>query len=246
LSQKSYELLKAPIQAAENLAKLAPLKAGGEGAKQFCAQIGPVLAKFPFNPDSSNDASTEEVAAIFASGGSFSQFVTSAPIKTLVMQQGSQIVKASGSAENVNPGFLNFLNSAQKISSTLFTTGNQPSLDFTLTEVKSPGSPDAIINIDNQQITTAGQKLTFHWISTPGSHYSLSTPGNSSTPPPSPWSVFHFGLLATHIPPDRLKFNLNLNNLTNGSVMFDVTGPGAVLLNRDFMKDFRCVSQVAH
>jgi hypothetical protein len=58
--------------------------------------------------------------------------------------------------------------------------------------------------------------------------------------------VFHFGLLATHIPPDRLKFNLNLNNQTTGSVMFDVSGPGAGLLNRDFMKGFHCVSQVAH
>jgi type VI secretion system protein ImpL len=246
MDKTSFALLEAPIKSTLDQASRQPGDAAGGGAKTFCAQIGPVLAKFPFSPDSPVDATPEEAAQIFAPNtGSFFQFYN-ATLSKLVVLQGSQYVPAPGSTIKINPSFITFLNSAHTISSTLFATGNQPSLDFTLTEVKTPGTPDAIVNIDNQQITTAGQKQTFHWISTPGSHYSLSTPGNSSTPPPSPWSVFHFGLLATHIPPDRLKFNLQLNNQTTGSVMFDVSGPGAGLLNRDFMKGFRCVSQVAH
>jgi type VI secretion system protein ImpL len=243
----SFTLLKDPIESAKGLASNFGAVAAGGGAKTFCAQIGPVLAKFPFNPDSTTDATPDEVSQVFApTSGAFAQFANSAPIKALVMQQGNQFIKAPTATGTISAAFLNFMNSAQRISSTLYASGNQPSLEFTLTEVKTPGTPDAIVNIDNQQITAGGQTKTFHWVSTPGSHYSLSTPGNSSTPAPSPWAVFHFGLLATHIPPDRLKFSQQLNNQTNGVVMFDVSGPGAALLNRDFMKGFHCVSQVAH
>jgi type VI secretion system protein ImpL len=245
MSDKSYELLIAPIKASETLANLAHIQAAGGRAKQFCSQLLPLLNKFPFNPGSVNEATAEEVTRMFGTGGEFANFVTSPPIRGIVGLQGSQFVP-SNPKPPLNPAFIAFLNRAQQISSTLVATGNQPSLDFTLTEVKSPGVPDAVLNIDGQQITSAGQSMTFHWISKPDSHYSLSSKGNSSAPPPSPWSVFRLGFAATHIQPDRLKYNLQLNNQTNGIVLFDASGGGAALLNPDFMRSFHCVSNVAH
>jgi len=243
----SFTLLEDPIESAKGLASNFGAVAAGGGAKTFCAQIGPVLSKFPFNPDSTTDATPDEAAQVFApTTGQFAQFANSAAIKALVMQQGNQFIKAPTATGTLNAGFLNFMNSAQRISSTLFPSGNNPQLDFTLTEVKSPGSPDAVVNIDNQQITTAGQKLSFHWTSNPAGHYSLSNPGNSRTSTPSAWSAFHLALGATHLPPDRLKIDLETNNQSNGAILLDVSGPGAPLLNRDFMKAFHCVSQVAH
>ena len=245
LDKTSFSLLEAPIESTKNLAAQAPANAAGGGAKAFCAQIGPVLAKFPFSPQSTAEASTEEVAQIFSPGsGSFTQFAGS--LKALVVPQGPQYVVAPGSAVKINPAFLSFLSNAQKISTTLFPSGgNQPSLDFTLTEVKTTGVPDAVLNIDNQQITAAGQKTSFHWVSKPDGKYSLSSEGNASASAPGPWSVFHFGFAAAHIPPDRLKYSLQLNSQTNGVVLFDASGPGAFLLNPGFMKDFHCVSNVA-
>jgi type VI secretion system protein ImpL len=245
LDKTSFTLLEAPIESTKNLAAQAPANAAGGGAKAFCAQAAPVFAKFPFNPQSTTEATTEEVAQIFTPGsGSFAQF--SGSMKALVVQQGTQYVVAPGSAVHINPAFLGFLSNAQKISSTLFPSGgNQPSLDFTLAEVKSPGVPDAVLNIDNQQITTAGQKTSFHWVSKPDGKYSLTSGGNASASSPGSWSVFHFGFAATHIPPDRLKYSLQLNSQTNGVVLFDASGPGAFLLNPQFMRDFHCVSNVA-
>jgi len=245
LDKTSFALLEAPIESTKNLAAQAPANAAGGGARAFCAQVGPVLAKFPFNPQSATEATPEEVAQIFSPGtGSFTQFTGS--LKALVAQQGTQYVVAPGSAVHINPAFLGFLSNAQKISSTLFPSGgNQPSLDFALTEVKSPGAPDAVLNIDNQQITAAGQKTSFHWVSKPDGKYSLASGGNASASSPGPWSVFHFGFAATHIPPDQLKYSLQLNSQTNGVVLFDASGPGAFLLNPQFMKDFHCVSNVA-
>ena len=245
IDKTSLALLEAPIESAKALASKAPATAAGGGAKTFCAQIAPVMAKFPFNPKSTTEATPDEVAQVFAPGtGAFSQFYNNT-LKQLVVPQGSQFVPAPGSTVPINPSFLDFLNRAQRISSALFSSGNQPSLDFTLSEVKSAGNADAVLTIDNQQITSAGQRVPFHWKSSPDSRYTLTSQGNSSSPPPSPWSVFHLGFAATHIPPNLLKYNLQLNNQTNGVVLFDASGPGAALLNPQFMEEFKCVANVA-
>ena len=180
MDKTSFTLLEAPIESAKNLAAQAPANAAGGGAKAFCGQIAPLLAKFPFNPESTTEATTEEVAQVFAPGsGSFAQFSTS--LHALVVQQGSQYAVAPGSAVHINPSFLAFLNSAQRISSTLFSGGgNQPSLDFTLNEVKSSGTSDAVLNIDGKQISAGGQSATFHWVSQPSSRITLATQKNSA------------------------------------------------------------------
>ena len=245
MDKVSFTLLEAPIESIKNLAAQAPANAAGGGAKAFCAQIGPVLAKFPFDPQSSTEASTDEVAQVFAPGsGSFAQFTSS--IHALVAQQGSQYVVAPGSTVHINPAFLNFLSHAQKISSSLYPGGgNQPSLDFTLSEVKGPGNADAVLNIDGKQIGAGGQSATFHWVSQPSSKITLATQKNTAPVMTGPWSIFHFGFAAPQIAPNRLKFFFSFNNQTPEIVLFDASGPGAPLLNPDFMKGFHCVANVA-
>jgi len=244
MDKTSFTLLEAPIESAKALAAQAPAAAAGGGAKTFCGQLEPVLNKFPFNPQSSTEATTEEVAQVFAPGtGSFSQFANSQ--HALVILQGSQFVPAPGSAVKINPGFLNFLTHAQKISSSLFPAGgSQPSLDFTLNEVKSAGTSDAVLNIDGKQINAGGQSATFHWVSQPSSRITLATQKNTAPQMAGPWSVFHFGFAAPQVSPNRLKFFFSFNNQAPEIVLFDASGPGAALLNPEFMKTFRCVSAV--
>lgn len=245
LDKTSFTLLEAPIESAKNLAAQAPANAAGGGAKAFCAQIGPVLAKFPFNSQSTTEASTDEVAQVFAPGtGSFAQFGSS--LKALVVLQGSQYVPAPGSTVHISPAFLGFLSNAQRISSTLFPSGgNQPSLDFTLSEVKTSGVSEAVLNIDGKQISAGGQSTTFHWVSQPSSKITLATQKNTAPVMTGPWSVFHLGFSAPQVSPNRLKFSFSFNNQTPEIVLFDASGPGAPLLNPEFMKGFRCVSSVA-
>lgn len=246
VDKASFALLEAPIESVKNLASRAPATAAGAAAKNFCNQIKPLLDKFPFNPQASTEASTEEVAQVFSPGqGSFAQFYNTS-LRALITQQGAQYVAAPGSAIRINPAFITFLDNAQTISSALFPYGGtQPSLNFTLTEVKSPGVADAVLNIDGQQITTAGQTTVFHWISQPGSRTSLSMQQNSAAPTPGAWSVFHLGFAATHLNSHRLKYSLQLNSQTNGVVLFEASGNGVSLLNPEFMKTFQCVSSVA-
>jgi type VI secretion system protein ImpL len=244
MDKTTYALLEAPILSTKNLAAQAPAQAAGGAAKTFCSQIAPLMAKFPFNPQSSQEATTDEVAQVFSpASGSFAQFYN-ASLRALIVQQGSQYVVAPGSAVKINPAFLSFLNSAQKISSNLFPGGgNQPSLDFSLTEVK-PG-PDADLNIDGTQIKSAGQSARFHWVSSPSSKITLNTQKNTAPAMTGPWSVFHFGFAAPQVAPNRLKFFFSFNNQAPEIVLFDASGPGAALLNPEFMRGFHCVSLVA-
>ena len=246
MDRVSFTLLEDPIESTKNLASNFGGAAAGGGAKTFCAQIGPVLSKFPFNPTATAEATTEEAASIFAPGtGSFAQFYT-ATLSKLVVLQGSQYVPAPGSAVKINPAFLGFLNSAQKISSTLFTAGPQPTLDFALTEVRSPGAADAVLNIDGRQLNSAGQTASFHWVSQPSSTITMATQKNTAPRMTGPWSVFHFGFSAPQVSPNRLKFSFTFNNQAPEVVLFDATGSGAPLLNPEFMKNFHCVANVTH
>jgi len=246
MDKVSFTLLEDPIKSTLELASRQPGEAAGGGAKQFCAQIAPLLAKFPFNPQSPTEATTDEVAQVFAPGsGSFTAFYN-ATLSKLVVLQGNQYVPAPGSAIKINPAFLTFLNHSQEISSTLFASGNHPSLDFTLAEVRGSGVADAVLNIDGKQISAGGQSASFHWVSQPSSTITLQTQKNTAPHMTGAWSVFHFGFAAPQISPNRLKFFFSFNNQTPEVVLFDASGPGAPLLNPDFMKGFRCVSTVAH
>jgi type VI secretion system protein ImpL len=241
IDKTSAALLEAPIKSAEDLAAEAPLRAAGGGAKQFCDEANKVLAKFPFNPQATIDASPEEAAQIFAPGsGAFSQYYNTT-LRALVIPQGARYISNPGSKFQISRSFLDFVASSQKITTTLFAMGNTPSLDFSLTEVKT-GAPDAVLNIDGQEIKEAGQRASFHWVSKSESKMSLSAGGNSSVQAPGPWSLFHFWFPATHVPPDLIKYSLQSNNQTNVIVTFDATGSGAALLNPQFMKAYRCVS----
>jgi type VI secretion system protein ImpL len=244
MDKTSYALLEAPIVSTKNLAAQAPAQAAGGAARNFCSQIAPLMAKFPFNPQAAQEATTEEVAQVFSPGqGSFSQFYN-ASLRTLIVQQGSQYMAAPGSVVRINPAFLSFLNSAQKISTNLFPAGgNQPSLDFSLTEVKS--GAEAELNIDGKQIKTGGQNASFHWVSQPSSRITLNTQKNTAPVMTGPWAVFHFGFAAPQVAPNRLKFFFSFNNQPPEIVLFDASGPGAALLNPEFMRGFHCVSVVA-
>ena len=198
-------------------------------------------AKFPFNPQSNVNASLDEVSQIFSPGQGLDQF--SAKVNQLILLQGSQYVVNPSSAVTINPSFVRFMNVAKKVQSALFPGGGtQPTLTFSLTEIKTPGAPDAILNIDGQQLTAAGQNTSFHWISQPGSRITLISDQSSWT---GPWSIFHFGYSGystQHPTGNRLEYRFP--GQVNQVVQFEVDGSGAPLLNPGFMNQLRCVANV--
>jgi type VI secretion system protein ImpL len=243
----SFALLEAPIKSANALAAKAPAAAAGGGAKTFCAQMAPMMTKFPFNPLGTVEATPDEVAQIFQpQQGALAQFYAQTLNKLLVLQ-GTQYVAVPGSALSINPAFLSFFNAAEKFSSIIYPAGGtQPMLNFSLTQVKTPGVPDAVLNIDGQQIATAGQSAHFVWASTPSSKITLTSEQNTAPPMVGPWSVFHLAYSATHPAPNRLEYSFQFNGHTNQVVRFEAAGPAAELLDPKFMSRLHCVATVAH
>ncbi len=244
VDKTTLAILEAPIEAAESLAAQAPARAAGGAAKGFCAQIAPLMTKFPFNPQSTIEATPDEVEQVFAPGqGSFAQFYN-ASIRSLAVQQGTQFIPAPGSAVKINPAFLSFLGKAQTISNAMFPAGgSQPGLDFTLTEVKTSGAAGASLSIDGKRLKGPGQPQSFHWSSQAESSITLATAQDTRSFTRS-WAVFHFAYAAIEPAPNQLRFSFSLNNQVPEVLIFDVSGPGAPLLNADFMRSFHCVSAV--
>jgi len=252
----SEELLLAPIKSVEALAKSAPeaaaKKAAGGGAKAFCEQIAPVMNKFPFNPNGATDASMDEIASVFKPGtGLLAKYAGS--LDKMISLQGNTWQAIPGSAVAVNPAFLRYLNAAQQVSAAFFPAGGgPPQLSFTLTEETSPNLPVATLDIDGNKITAANQTKQFNWKSSPTSTIKLDAVGQTN-PASGPLSVFHFAYSAKSPGPNKLQFIFQMNNQPVRSpsgvpldYTFDVGGPGAPLLNPNFMRtQLRCNTKVA-
>ncbi len=160
------------------------------------------------------------------------------------MMRGSQYVANPASGVEINPAFLRFFNAAEKVSSAIFPSGTtQPTLNFTLTEVKTQGVPDAVLNIDGQQLTAAGQPTLFHWVAQPGSRITLISDQSLWT---GQWSVFKFGFggySTPHASSGRLEYRFP--GEISRVVEFDASGPGAALLNPTLMGQLHCEATVA-
>ena len=245
----SEALLMAPIKSIEALAKGAPAKAAAGGAASFCSQIAPVLAKFPFDPDSQVDASLDEVAKVFQPGtGLFSQFAAQNKMLVLI---GTTYSVVPGSPVQVNPAFLNFLNAAMNIGSVLAPASGAPTLNFSMIEEATPNLPPATLDVDGTSLTAAGQAKSFTWKSSPSSTIRI-TSGNSITAT-GPWSLLHFAYKAKHPAPNRLEEIFEINGQVSATptgipldYKFDIGGPGAPYLNPGYMRSqLRCVTKVA-
>jgi type VI secretion system protein ImpL len=245
----SEALLMAPIKSIEALAKGAPAKAAGSGAASFCTQIAPVLAKFPFDPDSPVDATLDEVAKVFQPGtGLFSQFAATNKMLVLI---GNSYSTVPGSPVQVNPAFLNFLNAAMSIGSVLAPANGAPALNFTMIEEATPNLPPATLDIDGNTLSVAGQAKSFTWKSSPSSTIRI-TSGNSITAT-GPWSLLHFAYKAKHPAPNRLEEIFEINGQVSATpagipldYKFDIGGPGAPYLNPGYMRSqLHCVTKVA-
>jgi type VI secretion system protein ImpL len=243
---RTFELLEAPITSTENLAGHLSAAGPNGAAQAFCGQIVGTLGKFPFNSLSTEDASLDEVAKIFQPGtGSFAQLSKNPQLAPSIAFDGSHFARVPGSKNVATQAYLNYLNAMQEFSSNLYAAGNQPSLNFTLTELKVQGVPDPTLSIDSKQLSTAGLPTPFQWISKPDSSIVLRSEANGIQPYKGPWSVFHFARSAIHPKPNRLEFNFSLNGQTKQTVDFDVSGQGRDLLEPGFMATIHNCVQTA-
>src|SRR5947209_9332683 len=127
LEAKLQQLLTAPIEGTDPLLRgLAPGSLNGKGAG-LCGEMRPVTAKYPFNPQASQEASLAEVNALFKPGdGAFWKFYDANLSKSLT-KTGDPI---PGAGFSYTPRFLAFFRRAAAFSNAAYTAGApEPRID---------------------------------------------------------------------------------------------------------------------
>ncbi len=152
----TQKLLEDPITYAQGLLRtLGPAELNAKG-KDLCAQMRPLLSKYPFSPNAAALATVADIDAVFKpQGGLLWQFVD-ANLQKALTRQGAQFVPTSSGGITINPAFLAFLNRSAAFSGAAFDA-NSPDVHFTYS-VK----PVLTSDIDTVHLAIDGQPVDFN------------------------------------------------------------------------------------
>jgi type VI protein secretion system component VasK len=249
LDQRASELLEAPIASAELLVRgLAPKELNSKAAG-LCAQIGPVLSKFPFNPASDQDATPQDINQVLKPESGVIWAFVNDTLKGKVNRLGNQFTAVD---PIINPGYLAFLNHAARWSEAFYRQGPDPKLTYTVRPMKSDGIEGLTLTIDGQTLNAdAGQAKPFTWPGTgQGARLAGKLAGGADLVVPSfPGS---WGGLRLFASADKLdaagggynaEWFLKFGGRNQGTVRFALDTGGAPITLKG--PGLRCTSQVA-
>jgi type VI secretion system protein ImpL len=255
-------LLSEPITAAS-----AALKPGPVEGKGLCAQLGPLMSKFPFSPQAATDATPEDIDGVFnPTTGALAKFYNSA-LKSLLLPQGAGYIVNPEATQAVNPAFLSFFNRAAGVQHALYS-GAPGQLQFKYALRFHPNVSVIGItgNIDGQPLSYSGGSTSFQpftWPGVAGQGIALTAKIQGGSEVgfanyPGTWGVFHLFAVADKDVPNGSIYNVEWDlrgaggqpqTAPNGKpeiVQFDLDTSGAVsILQKGYLSGLHCVSNVA-
>jgi type VI secretion system protein ImpL len=255
-------LLLAPITFVSAALRPGPVSGAG-----LCAQLNPLMAKFPFNPRATTDATTQEVTQVFdSSSGALTQFYN-ASLKSLLLPQGNEYIHNPSSTQQVNPAFLNFFIRAMNLQRALYTGGpGQLQYKYALRPHPTDTVAGLTMSIDGQPLTYSGGNAPFKQFTWPGATaqgvtLTVKITGGSDLGFPSyegAWGVFHFFDDADKWQQTGSTYNIEWVlrvaggrpvTAPNGkpvTLQFDLDTLGAPpILQKGYLSSLQCVSSVA-
>jgi type VI secretion system protein ImpL len=139
-------------------------RAGG-----MCNQFRELMAKYPFNPKSTVQASVEDVNRFFRpQDGALWQFYSQS-LQKLLQQQGTQFVAQTGGTMTVTPAFLNFFNRAAAFALAAYPGGaQQPKLNYTLKANLAGTNQSITLTLDGQTFNIAAGQAAAKQFAWPG------------------------------------------------------------------------------
>ncbi len=151
----------------------------------FCSRYRSVLAKYPFDPGASAEATPEEVAALFkpVTGGLWSFYDET--VQNVLVRQGNEYVSKGGGSMTVAPSFRAFFNKAAAVSAALFPQGaTAPQFTFAVRPVLVDGVTEVDVTVDGatNQYGNVSRPHSFTWHATPTSTASIGGRANAGSP----------------------------------------------------------------
>ena len=259
VDQVVLALIQAPINSVDEVVRgRGPQQANGAGAA-FCSAFTPLMAKFPFSPNATVEASPAEVAALLQPGSGALWQLYDGTLKPLLMRQGSTWVPVTGAPMKVTPEFVRFFNRASALSDAFYPAAGSQGLAFTAHIVPSKGIQSVTLQIDAERLSGADASKQFTWSLQTSQQAQLTASYGSGSLPllqfGGPWAVFHLfgkGRLDQAGATERLSYPLEISNtpiVVSGVplvVHLELSGPNAGLLVPGGLGGMRCVSTVAH
>ncbi len=256
VEQTVIALMQAPINSVEDAVRGARPEQANGGGKAFCSGFNALMTKFPFAPNSTVEASTSEVSAVFQPGtGSLWQFYDQT-LKPMLQQQGSTYVPAPNAPIKLNPAFVRFFNQAAALSATLYPAGStSPSFSFTANIPPSKGIQSVTLAVDAQRVSGSGISHQFTWSAQTAQMAQVTANYSGGSLPLTfngTWALFHLidkGKIEQPGNPVRLAYPLEIAGTpvvvenTPLVVRIELSGPNAGLLMPAGLA-MRCVSEV--
>ncbi len=245
------DLLLAPVQCAAKLPPSPGAAANGGGAK-LCGTVNSLLSKFPFSPNATAQATLDEVNQVFAPDTGAVWTIYNGPLKPYLVPAGAQYVPSPTAPQPVNAKFAQYFSRLAHVSSDLYAPGSKtPAFSFNLRFLPSNGITGANFVVDGQRIPPGSTTQQYRWSGPDARQASLVT-DSGEVPYQGTWALFQLVHRAqiTH-PEGKLHLDYSLETTLAGQkinqgkmVSFEVSGPGADLLDPNFLAGLSCVSTV--
>ena len=206
-------LLQEPIKAAEALLRRGPIDIANGSGRGYCSQFAAVINKYPFDPNSLQDASLDQIYAIFGPTGDAWKKLNE-DVKTFVLKVGSRYDANPAASVKPSPTFVAFLNRVGRLSETLYPSGSQPA-HFSYTLKQMPSNLEGVeVKIGSEKLEGEGAQKTFVWT---GASDNVDVTTKSGDPLDSfsgPWAVFKFVARARQLGGGKLEWVSETNGRT--------------------------------
>ncbi len=124
-----------------------PADALTAAARSFCEAFSPLQGRYPFDPDSKEDASSRVVTGIFKKGDGALWSFHERMLKQYFNAQGTRILPG---AEGVSQAFANFFSGAADFSNALYTANGGPVISFYFRPFNYAGATEVILEVGGQ------------------------------------------------------------------------------------------------
>jgi type VI secretion system protein ImpL len=243
-------LLQEPIKSVEALLKRGPVDIVNGSGKSYCAAFAGAVGKYPFDPNSLQDLSMDQMYAIFGPTSDALKKLKD-DVKPFTLMVGNRYAPNAQAAVKPSQNFLNFLNHVTQLSDALYPTGSlPPKFSYTLKQVPS-NLEGVVLKIGNETLSGEGAQKTFVWTGASEDVLVTSKSGDVlDSFPAGPWAAFKFVARAHPLAGGKLEWVSESNGrivvLPNGkqkSYDYQLQVAGA---NPFFeLQGMKCVSQVA-
>jgi type VI protein secretion system component VasK len=224
-----------------------------ERGRALCADMEPVLAKFPLNPDAREEVTLAELKDLFAPGTGKLWALQQEQLRGTLEKQGAAWVVRADAPVPLSAPFVGFFNRAAQVSAALFPEGSpEPRVELSVRAVLSGRQRNVILTIGSQRAefgrgTTSPAKMT--WPSGRGASLvvrqdrgALPDRNHTIETRPGDWALFRVFARANKVQGGRAEWT---NRGDAGTVVVEYDSPsGQRVLERAWLGGLTCTAQV--